>query len=56
MLIAPPQSAITPLPSVSLQARLRPAASTFSNLLLAGDWVRNGINAGCAEAAVTAVA
>jgi len=37
----------------SLEARLPNKRGTgFSNLYLAGDWTRNGINAGCVEAAV----
>jgi len=32
--------------------RLAPDESGFANLVLAGDWTRNGINAGCVEAAV----
>lgn len=32
--------------------RLRPDASGFENLALAGDWTDNGFNAGCVEAAV----
>jgi hypothetical protein len=31
--------------------RLRPDESGFENLVLAGDWTDNGINAGCIEAA-----
>jgi uncharacterized protein with NAD-binding domain and iron-sulfur cluster len=31
--------------------RLKPDASGFANLFLAGDWTYNGINAGCVEAA-----
>jgi uncharacterized protein with NAD-binding domain and iron-sulfur cluster len=34
--------------------RLRADQSGFTNLYLAGDWVRTGINAGCVEAAVMA--
>lgn len=33
------------------QYRLRPDASGFDNLILAGDWTDNGLNAGCIEAA-----
>ena len=33
--------------------RLHPAGSTFNHLWLAGDWTLNGLNAGCAEAAIT---
>lgn len=36
----------------STKFRLRSGASGFSNLFLAGDWVKSGINAGCVEAAV----
>ncbi len=36
----------------STRYRLRPEASGFANLVLAGDWTYNGINAGCVEAAV----
>jgi len=32
--------------------RLRADESGFANLYLAGDWTRNGLNAGCVEAAV----
>lgn len=32
--------------------RLHAAASGFDNLVLAGDWTDNGVNAGCVEAAV----
>lgn len=39
-------------PADSLQYRLRPADSGIGNLVLAGDWTRNGINVGCIEAAV----
>jgi uncharacterized protein with NAD-binding domain and iron-sulfur cluster len=33
--------------------RLAPEGSLFANLFLAGDWTRNGMNAGALEAAVT---
>lgn len=36
----------------STQFRLPSDRSGFSNLYLAGDWTRNGLNAGCVEAAV----
>ncbi|HWP44397.1 MAG TPA: FAD-dependent oxidoreductase [Blastocatellia bacterium] len=38
----------------SAQYRLSSEASGFSNLYLAGDWVRTAINAGCVEAATMA--
>jgi uncharacterized protein with NAD-binding domain and iron-sulfur cluster len=34
------------------QRRLRADESGFTNLVLAGDWVRNGLNYGCVESAV----
>jgi uncharacterized protein with NAD-binding domain and iron-sulfur cluster len=36
----------------STQYRLTSEASGFSNLFLAGDWLKTGLNAGCLEAAV----
>jgi hypothetical protein len=33
--------------------RIEPWNSGFSNLFLAGDWTRNGIDAGCVESAAT---
>lgn len=36
----------------STEHRLRPGASGFTNLKLAGDWTYNGLNYGCVEAAV----
>ena len=36
----------------STKYRLRSEASGFSNLCLAGDWLKTGLNAGCVEAAV----
>jgi uncharacterized protein with NAD-binding domain and iron-sulfur cluster len=38
----------------SSKYRLRAGESGFSNLYLAGDWVRTSLNAGCVEAAVMA--
>ncbi|MDQ6806131.1 MAG: FAD-dependent oxidoreductase, partial [Actinomycetota bacterium] len=38
-------------PAGSVDQRLPSAASGFANLVLAGDWTRNGIDAGCVEAA-----
>jgi uncharacterized protein with NAD-binding domain and iron-sulfur cluster len=34
------------------QYRLKAGDSKFANLVLAGDWVRNGLNYGCVESAV----
>jgi uncharacterized protein with NAD-binding domain and iron-sulfur cluster len=39
-------------PAVANLCRLRSDTSGFSNLVLAGDWTRTAINAGCVEAAV----
>jgi uncharacterized protein with NAD-binding domain and iron-sulfur cluster len=39
-------------PAGSLCHRLRSDESGFANLVLAGDWTKNGINGGCVEAAV----
>ena len=39
-------------PAGSVDARLHPGHSGFENLVLAGDWTRNGIDGGCVEAAV----
>jgi len=33
-------------------ARLEPGAAPWSNMVLAGDWVKTELNAGCVEAAV----
>jgi len=38
----------------SLKHRLRADQSGFTNLVLAGDWIKNGFNAGCVEASVWA--
>ena len=38
-------------PAGSVDARLPSGDSGFDNLVLAGDWTRNGIDAGCVEAA-----
>jgi uncharacterized protein with NAD-binding domain and iron-sulfur cluster len=35
----------------SIRHRLRSGESGFDNLVLAGDWTRNGVNTGCVEAA-----
>ena len=39
-------------PAGSVAHRLRSDQSGFDNLVLAGDWTRNGVNGGCVEAAV----
>jgi uncharacterized protein with NAD-binding domain and iron-sulfur cluster len=39
-------------PAGSVRYRLRSDESGFPNLVLAGDWTKNGINGGCVEAAV----
>lgn len=39
-------------PAGSVHARLRPDATGFSNLLLAGDWTRNNFDVGCVETAI----
>lgn len=39
-------------PAGSVEKRLPSCSSGFENLVLAGDWTRNGINGGCVEAAV----
>jgi uncharacterized protein with NAD-binding domain and iron-sulfur cluster len=40
-------------PAGSMASRLWPHQSGFENLALAGDWTRNGLDAGCVEASVT---
>ena len=52
--IAAPQVADRYVLSVkgSTRYRLRSDGSDFENLFLAGDWTKNGIDAGCVEAAV----
>jgi uncharacterized protein with NAD-binding domain and iron-sulfur cluster len=37
----------------SIQSRLWPSERCFDNLVFAGDWTRNGFDAGCVEAAMT---
>jgi hypothetical protein len=39
-------------PAGSVKYRLAPGESGFRNLVLAGDWTKNGIDGGCVEAAV----
>jgi hypothetical protein len=41
-------------PAGSVDSRLEPGDSGFTNLVLAGDWTRTGIDGGCVEAAVIA--
>jgi uncharacterized protein with NAD-binding domain and iron-sulfur cluster len=48
---APAERYVTSLPG-TLQARMSAGETGFSNLVLAGDWVRNGLNYGCVESAV----
>jgi len=40
-------------PPNSTQFRIPAGGSGFANLVVAGDWTKNGIDAGCAEAAST---
>jgi uncharacterized protein with NAD-binding domain and iron-sulfur cluster len=40
-------------PAGSVEHRLRSDRSGFNNLVLAGDWTKNGVDGGCVEAAVT---
>lgn len=49
--IDPSERYVLSLPG-TVQFRPRAHESGFSNLYLAGDWLRTGINAGCVEAAV----
>jgi uncharacterized protein with NAD-binding domain and iron-sulfur cluster len=39
-------------PAGSVHSRLDPERSGFDNVVLAGDWTRNGIDGGCVEAAI----
>jgi uncharacterized protein with NAD-binding domain and iron-sulfur cluster len=49
----PSERYVLSLPGTT-SARLRAHESGFANLVLAGDWVRTGLDAGCIEAAVMA--
>jgi len=49
--IDPPELYVLSTPGSSAY-RLDPGNSGFSNLYLAGDWTRSGLNTGCVEAAV----
>jgi hypothetical protein len=49
--VAPSARYVQTLPGTNA-SRLRPDASGYANLALAGDWTDSGINAGCIEAAV----
>ena len=42
-----------PTPLTPIRTSAQPSDSSFSNMLLAGDWTLNGVNAGCAESAIT---
>jgi len=39
-------------PKGSIKYRLKPGKSGFKNLVLAGDWTKNGVDIGCVESAV----
>ena len=47
-----PSERYTQTPHGSVEFRLWPEESGYSNLVLAGDWTRTALNAGCVEAAV----
>ena len=49
---APTERYVLTLPD-SVQYRLHASETPFENLTLAGDWTKNGFDAGCLEAAVT---
>jgi uncharacterized protein with NAD-binding domain and iron-sulfur cluster len=49
---APTERYVLTLPG-SVQYRLPAQGTRFENLVLAGDWTKNGFDAGCLEAAVT---
>jgi len=38
----------------STKFRIKPGETGFDNLVITGDWVDNGFNAGCVEATVMA--
>lgn len=48
--VCPSEQYVLSVPG-TLDARLRTEQSGYANLFLAGDWTRNGLNAGAAEAA-----
>jgi uncharacterized protein with NAD-binding domain and iron-sulfur cluster len=50
--VDPSERYVLPLPGTA-RYRLAPGDSGYENLVLAGDWTRCGLNAGCVEAAVT---
>jgi hypothetical protein len=49
---SPTERYVLTLPG-SVEHRLPACGTTFENLVLAGDWTANGLDAGCLEAAVT---
>ena len=51
--VDPSSRYILPMPGGINGTRLHPSDSSFTNMLLAGDWTLNGVNAGCAESAIT---
>jgi uncharacterized protein with NAD-binding domain and iron-sulfur cluster len=48
--VEPSERYVLSLPGTA-KFRLRPGDSGFANLVLAGDWTRSGLNAGCIESA-----
>ncbi len=53
-LLTNPSDRFTQTPPGAPSKRLRPDASGFKNLVLAGDWLTGGLDLGCAESAVIA--
>jgi uncharacterized protein with NAD-binding domain and iron-sulfur cluster len=50
--LAPSDEYVLSLPG-TIAKRIHPADTGFTNLSVAGDWVKNGLDCGCVEAAVT---